>query len=180
MKPRFSILMCNYNKSRYIDDAIRSVLAQTFADWELIFVDDASNDGSLDRIKPYLSDPRIRLYAKDVNSGYTRSLIYGLSKVASPLVGILDSDDALVPEAIEKAPPAYPDEARRQLVDGIVWVQALIGVEGRVHDAVVRSGPPALRDASLEAVWQWQFKPARADGHTLAVWVLIPVKFTLN
>jgi TonB family protein len=83
-----------------------------------------------------------------------------------------------LPEAIERVAPVYPEEARRQLVDGIVWVQALVGQDGLVRDAIVRSGPPLLRDASLEAVWQWQFKPARSEGRSLAVWVLIPVKFT--
>jgi glycosyltransferase involved in cell wall biosynthesis len=109
MTPRFSLLMCSYNNSRYIDDAIRSVLAQTFADWELIIVDDASSDDSLDRIKAYLSDPRIRLYAREMNSGYTRSLIFGLSKVSSGIVGIIDSDDALVPQAVEKVFGVYTE-----------------------------------------------------------------------
>jgi len=109
MTPRFSLLMCNYNKGRYIDDAIRSVLAQTFADWELIIVDDASSDDSPDRIKAYLSDPRIRFYARDMNCGYTRSLIFGLSKVSSGIVGIIDSDDALVPQAVEKVFDVHTD-----------------------------------------------------------------------
>jgi glycosyltransferase involved in cell wall biosynthesis len=103
MIPQFSVLMTNYNKGRYIDEAIRSVLAQTFTNWELIIVDDASTDDSLDHIERYLSDSRIRLYAKQKNEGVARSTIYGLAKASSGIVGILDSDDALVPDAIEKA-----------------------------------------------------------------------------
>jgi glycosyltransferase involved in cell wall biosynthesis len=103
MIPQFSILMANYNNGRYIDDAIRSVLAQTFTDWEMIIVDDASKDDSLERIERYLGDPRIRPYAREKNEGYIKALIYGLTKVSSEIVGILDSDDALMPEAIEKA-----------------------------------------------------------------------------
>jgi hypothetical protein len=81
IKPQFSVLMANYNNGRYIDEAIRSVLAQSFAVWELIIVDDGSKDDSLKRIEQYLKDPRIRLYAKEKNEGYTNALIYGLRKL---------------------------------------------------------------------------------------------------
>ena len=84
------------------------------------------------------------------------------------------------PQPVERVAPAYPEEARRQLVEGIVWVQALIGSDGHVHDAIVRSGPPLLRDPSLEAVWRWQFKPALHEGQRLSVWVMVPVKFSLH
>jgi glycosyltransferase involved in cell wall biosynthesis len=94
--------MANYNNGRYIDDAIHSVLAQTFTDWELIIVDDRSTDDSVQRIRRYDADPRIRLYVKDQNEGYTSALMHGLTKISSEIVGILDSDDALVPHAIER------------------------------------------------------------------------------
>jgi glycosyltransferase involved in cell wall biosynthesis len=100
--PRFSVLMANYNNGHYIDEAIGSVLAQTFADWELVIIDDASQDDSLHRIEKYFGDPRIQLYVKESNEGYTKALIYGLTKVTSGIVGILDSDDSLMPEAIAK------------------------------------------------------------------------------
>jgi glycosyltransferase involved in cell wall biosynthesis len=98
----FSVLMANYNNGCYIDDAIRSVLSQTFTDWELIIIDDCSTDDSVERLQSYLSDQRIRLYLREKNEGYTRALIYGLSQISSNIVGILDSDDALMPTAIEK------------------------------------------------------------------------------
>jgi len=116
MMPQFSILMANYNKGRYIDDAIRSVLAQTFTDWEIVIVDDASKDDSLERIERYRGDSRIRLYAKERNEGYTKALIYGLTKVSSEIVGILDSDDALVPEAIEKVHRIHTERSELGLV----------------------------------------------------------------
>ena len=52
--PQFSILMANYNNANFIDEAIQSVLDQTFEDWELVIVDDASRDDSVDRISVYL------------------------------------------------------------------------------------------------------------------------------
>jgi Glycosyl transferase family 2 len=99
---RFSVIMANYNNSAYIADAIRSVFSQTFDDWELIIVDDASTDKSLSVIEQYLHDKRVRLYARDKNAGYTNSLIFGLTNIMTNIVGVLDSDDALASTAIEK------------------------------------------------------------------------------
>jgi glycosyltransferase involved in cell wall biosynthesis len=100
---RFSILMANYNNATFIDEAIQSVLDQTFEDWELVIVDDASRDDSVERIRKYLKDARIRLYTKERNEGYTKALIFGLTKVSAGIVGLLDSDDALTINAIERA-----------------------------------------------------------------------------
>ncbi len=100
---RFSILMANYNNATFIDEAIQSVLDQTFEDWELVIVDDASCDDSVERIRKYLKDARIRFYRKERNEGYTKALIFGLTKVSSSIVGFLDSDDALTINAIERA-----------------------------------------------------------------------------
>ena len=85
-----------------------------------------------------------------------------------------------VPVVQERVGPIYPEEARRTRTQGTVHVQALIGSDGFVRDAIVRAGPPLLRDASLDAVWQWRFRPGMYQGKPIAVWVLIPVKFTLN
>jgi outer membrane biosynthesis protein TonB len=55
-----------------------------------------------------------------------------------------------------------------------------VGPQGEIQDAAVMCGPPMLRDVALDAVWQWSFKPALAKGKPIAVWVAIPVKFTLH
>jgi TonB family protein len=87
--------------------------------------------------------------------------------------------DAL-PEAIEKVPPQYPTQARIDGVSGTVMVIALIGTQGLVIDAFVQDSIPELDRAAMEAVRQWRFKPASTGGKPLAVWVAIPVKFTLH
>ena len=85
-----------------------------------------------------------------------------------------------LPEAIEKTPPAYPDPARRAGIDGTVLVQALVGADGGVKDMRITHSIPALDDAAVESVRQWRFTPARAAGRPVAVWVAIPVKFSLH
>ena len=139
--PRFSVLMANYNNGRYIDEAISSVLVQTFTDWELVVIDDASEDDSLERIKKYLGDPRIRLFAKHMNEGYTKTLIYGLTKVDSGIIGFLDSDDALVPEAIAKV---YAVHHERSDV-GLVLTQMIICDSGLQPLFVTTNTPNHLR-----------------------------------
>jgi glycosyltransferase involved in cell wall biosynthesis/predicted SAM-dependent methyltransferase len=100
-KPKFSIVMANYNNSRYINQAIESVLSQTFRDWGLIIVDDCSTDDSVDIIKRYLTDDRICLIRHDTNKGYIAALKTAIAAVNSELFGILDSDDCLMAHAVE-------------------------------------------------------------------------------
>ena len=83
-----------------------------------------------------------------------------------------------LPEAITKVPPEYPDIGRS--VEGTVLVQALVGRDGRVKDTRIVKSIPLLDDAAVKAVRQWVFKPAMAKGSPIAVWVAVPVKFTLK
>jgi len=85
-----------------------------------------------------------------------------------------------LPEAIQKVPPDYPQRARRADVQGTVMVQALVVGDGSVARAVVLKSIPLLDAAALAAVKCWRFRPATAAGKPVAVWVAIPVKFTLH
>lgn len=100
-KPAFSIVMANYNNARFIEQAIQSVLAQTFKDWELVIIDDGSTDDSVAKIKAYLHDSRIRLIEHPQNRRYTAALKTGIANVRAEIFGILDSDDALTPDAVK-------------------------------------------------------------------------------
>jgi len=85
-----------------------------------------------------------------------------------------------LPEAVTKVQPEYPDLARSASVDGTVLVQALVGKDGKVKDTKVVKSIPMLDDAAVKAVKQWVFKPALSNNKPVAVWVAVPVKFTLN
>jgi len=106
-KPDFSILMANYNNAKYIGEAIKSVLRQTYNNWELIIVDDCSKDNSEKIIKSYLSDFRIKFYKNKNNLGYIKTLKILMEKAGAEIVGILDSDDALYPQTIEEVLNVY-------------------------------------------------------------------------
>jgi protein TonB len=85
-----------------------------------------------------------------------------------------------LPVAVHKVPPSYPEDARNARVQGTVIVQALVGVDGLVKQTFVQHSVPGLDDAAQEAVRQWEFKPATAGRKPVAVWVSVPVKFTLH
>jgi protein TonB len=85
-----------------------------------------------------------------------------------------------LPEAITKPAPSYPDIAREAGVDGTVMVQALVGKDGKVKDTKVVKSIPMLDAAATAAVKQWIFKPALSNNKPVAVWVAVPVRFTLH
>jgi protein TonB len=98
-----------------------------------------------------------------------------------PEVGFGDSTYVEeLPDVLERVAPSYPESARKQSIEGVVWVMAKVGKDGDVHDAIVQAGPRELRDDALDAVWQWKFRPAKRKGEPIVVWVMVPVSFRLH
>ncbi|MGA0595805.1 glycosyltransferase [Enterovirga sp. CN4-39] len=92
--PAVSVVVPNYNHERFISRRLDSILEQSVKDVEVIVLDDASTDGSLAAIQPYLSDPRVRLVANGANSGSLfRQWRRGLELAKSDIVWIAESDD---------------------------------------------------------------------------------------
>ena len=85
-----------------------------------------------------------------------------------------------LPEAIEKVPPEYPPDARASGVQGTVTIQALVHADGTVGETLVAQSVPGLDLAAAACVLQWRFKPARNENGPTAVWVMVPIKFTLH
>jgi glycosyltransferase involved in cell wall biosynthesis len=121
MKPAFSVLMANFNKGGYVGEAIESVLKQDFKDWELVIIDDGSTDNSEEIINRYLKDPRIKLVKNEQNLGTisTQSKLIKLS--SARIIGILDSDDALAPDAIGKVMKAFEENLDCGFVYSQCW-----------------------------------------------------------
>lgn len=106
-KPLFTVIMANHNNGRYIAEAIRSVLWQTYTNWELYIVDDGSTDNSMEVCTPFLSDTRIYLlsHQKNLGAGYAKWL--GANESKGDIVSYLDSDDMLEPNALEEMVVAH-------------------------------------------------------------------------
>lgn len=92
--------MTVYNGERYLHAALDSILAQTFADFELIVIDDASTDGSSAILDNY-DDRRIMRLTNDTNFGLTRSLNRGLDAARGRYIARMDADDISLPKRFE-------------------------------------------------------------------------------
>ncbi|MDB5273284.1 MAG: tuaG [Chitinophagaceae bacterium] len=88
----FSIVIPTYNRAAFIGKAIDSVLAQTYAHWELIIIDDASSDPTQDIVGKYL-DPRIKYYRNETNMERSASRNRGITLSTGDYICFLDSDD---------------------------------------------------------------------------------------
>lgn len=90
---KVSVIMCSYNTEAFIKEAIESILHQSYTNWELIISDDKSTDGTINIIKQYTSDPRIKLYEHKDNKGYVANKNRGFSYATGDLLTQLDADD---------------------------------------------------------------------------------------
>ncbi|WLD94941.1 glycosyltransferase family 2 protein [Alkalihalobacillus sp. AL-G] len=102
MKADVTVLIPFFNPGvRFLKKAVDSVFIQTYNQWKIIFVDDASTDQSLKGIKEYIDDPRITLLTNHVNLGQSKAQNVGLDAVDTPYIIKLDSDDWFFPDTIE-------------------------------------------------------------------------------
>ena len=97
-----SIIMPSFQTGDCLDSTIRSVLAQSYENWELIIVDDASTDETDKVVEGFLSDPRIRYFKNENNCGAALSRNRALREARGRWIAFLDSDDLWLPEKLEK------------------------------------------------------------------------------
>ena len=117
----FSIVMANYNNEKYIQEAIRSVISQIYSNWELIIVDDASTDNSIEKITPFLDDKRIKLIRLKQNYGVGHAKRMGCENAVNDILGILDSDDKLDNKALEIVAKCYKENTDIGFVYTNMW-----------------------------------------------------------
>ena len=98
-----SIIMPSYNCGRFVEETIRSVQAQTYQNWEIIFVDDCSIDDTIKLVSKLRGqDSRIKLIKNPVNSGAAFSRNNALQEAKGRWIAFLDSDDLWEPTKLEK------------------------------------------------------------------------------
>lgn len=103
MQDLVSIIMPSYNCGQFVEETIRSVQAQTYQNWEIIFMDDCSADDTIRRVSELREkEPRIRLFQNKFNSGAAISRNNALREAKGRWIAFLDSDDIWEPEKLEK------------------------------------------------------------------------------
>lgn len=119
--PAVSVIMPAYNVEPYIEAAVRSVLAQTFEDFELIIVDDGATDGTYDAAgRAAGRDGRVRII-RQANSGLSAARNAALAHAHAPFVALLDSDDLWAPVFLERQMAILQDPATPDIVTGNAW-----------------------------------------------------------
>ena len=126
--PRVSVVMAVYNAERYLNEAIRSILGQTYDDFEFIIIDDGSTDRSSAMLKSFAEgDPRLNLH-RQPNSGLIASLNKACGLARGAYVARMDADDISLPRRFEKQ-VQYLDAYKEIGVLG-TWIQD-IGADGQ-------------------------------------------------
>ncbi|MGZ4925273.1 MAG: glycosyltransferase [Halobacteriota archaeon] len=127
--PHVSVLMKSYNHERFIAEAIESILRQSFDDFELLIVDDASTDRSQAIIKGYQDDDsRIRTLFHDTNEGITKVVNDGIDVAKGTYIAQIDSDDVWRGDKLEKQMDVFASNENL-----LVWSEGeTIDRDGRV------------------------------------------------
>lgn len=129
-----SIIMPAYNASRYIEEAITSVLSQTFTDWELLILDDGSSDETRSISQTYADrDPRILCLPNEQNLGVAQTRNRGVSLARGQWIAFLDSDDRWEPEKLQ----LQLETAHRQHADFLFTGSAFMDENSRPLDYVL-------------------------------------------
>ncbi|WP_134699034.1 glycosyltransferase family A protein [Ammoniphilus sp. YIM 78166] len=128
-KAKFTVVIPSYNRAEFIEQAIESVLEQTYDKWKLLIIDDASTDDTVKKVEPYLKDERIRLVCLDRNQGISSVLNRALEEVDTEAFVQLDSDDWLDSDALRRFSKAMKEDPSAALYYGNVrmWAQRSSG-----------------------------------------------------
>ena len=102
-KELVSIITPTYNSSIFIEETIRSVLNQTYTNWEMLITDDCSSDNTLQIIEAYQAkDERIKVFRLETNSGAGVARNISIRKASGKFIAFCDSDDKWLPQKLEK------------------------------------------------------------------------------
>lgn len=178
--PLVSVIMPSFNAERFIAESIDSVISQTVQDWELIIVDDASTDATVNIAADYQRrDPRIRLIAQATNRGAASARNRGLDDARGKLIAFIDSDDIWYPEktakqiaALERcqadiAYTAYERVRECGLRSAIVSVPDRIDYHTMIHRCIIGCSTSLVRRATCGTVRMPLLKRRHDHGYWL-------------
>mgnify|MGYP003293160590 FL=1 len=101
--PKISIVTPAYNCAKYLEEAVNSVLSQTWQDWELLIIDDCSRDNTYACMQEIAKqDQRIRIFQNSRNLGAAGTRNFGIRQAKGQWIAFLDSDDLWHPEKLTK------------------------------------------------------------------------------
>ncbi len=155
--PLLSVTVLNYNYGHFLPTCLDSILGQTFKDFELILINDRSTDNSLEVIRPYLADPRVRLVDHQENKGFVASLIEGCDLSRGKYITVISADDwATDMTAFEKQIAMleqHPDAAFAFTAYGLYEDEEhCVHITRAASESYVRSGIEVFQEFVLSTV----------------------------
>ncbi|MBE9224825.1 glycosyltransferase family 2 protein [Phormidium sp. LEGE 05292] len=126
--PEISIILCTYNREQHLDNSIKSVINQTFKDWELVVVDDGSQDNTFEIVNTYLQNFRNIRYLKHQNRKLAYSKNVGIQASFGKYITFIDSDDMYKPEHLHSRIEYMKAHPEVNLIQGGFEVQGDIWV----------------------------------------------------
>lgn len=152
MFPSISVCICSYNQVKYLEDAIRSVVSQTYPPKEIIVSDDCSIDGSIDLLKKLSAEiPTLKVYIQEVNLGIPKNTDFCFRRATGEFIVRLDSDDLLLPNFTEQLLNAllkYPSAGyAHAAVQEIDEKGKYLNVRKIYRNHIFQSGDQALKNS---------------------------------
>ena len=149
-----SIVVPAYNNASFIESTMRSILAQTHTDLEIIVADHGSTDGTLDRLQQFAADPRVSVLTTETGGGAVRNWNRVSEAATGEYIKLVCGDDIIAPTMVERQLALFDENvalvaSSRTIIDAdekvIIANRGLRGVEGRrtgdeATRATVRSG----------------------------------------
>src|SRR4029079_17325746 len=124
-----------HNAGAYLDACVASVLAQDFADYELLLYNDGSTDGSADRLRAWAArDSRVRVESGDTRLGAVGSSNRIVELARAPLVARLDADDVMLPGRLTSQVAVFAERSKAVLVGSLSWTIDAAGTRVRAPD----------------------------------------------
>ncbi|RKT77298.1 glycosyltransferase involved in cell wall biosynthesis [Terracoccus luteus] len=179
MSPRVSVVVPTYNNAEVVEETVRSILASTLTDFELVVADHSSTDGTWERLQQFTADPRVRLLVTPPGGGAPANWARVTAEARGDYVKLVCGDDLIAPTCLEKQvaaldehPTAVLCSSRRVLIDAhgerITGARGLGGLRGLVPGRVAARravvvgsnifGEPAsalVRRSALVAIGGW-------------------------
>ncbi len=110
MRENISIIILNYNGKQYLEGCLRSVLAQTYSEFELLLYDNASTDGSIDFVNKNFSDGRLKIISSQNNIGFAGGNNEAIRHASNDLIVLLNNDTTVQPDWLEKLAEAVKEK----------------------------------------------------------------------
>ena len=122
MNPEVSVIIPTYNSENYIAKALKSVFDQTYSNFEIILIDDASSDSTVDIARSF-NDKRLKIIANKYNRGVSYGRNCGIKQAKGQWIALLDSDDWYAPQRLERLLSVAKKRCVDLIADDLLLIQ---------------------------------------------------------